>query len=312
MRPMTCQVPPPASAYAGAGLPRAGLVQLALSVVLVSSAYPLTKLALGAGATPLWFAVGRAGLSGLTAFSVLAASGRLRLPGRRDGPALLAVGVLQFAGFLALVHAALAWVPAGRTAVLSNTTTIWMAPLALLLLHEAIPARRRVAAGLGVAGVAVLVGPWALDWGEKRVLIGHAFLLAASLAWAVAIAVVRTARPRLSMLALLPWCFALATALLAPLAWWWEGGPPAMEPGGWAALLYIGLVAGPVGTWCVMEASVTLPAMVASTGFLATPAVGLLLSAAILGEALTPDLLAGSALVLAGAAAAAWPARGRA
>ena len=47
-------------------MPAAGLAQLAVSVVLLSSAWPLTKIALSLGSTPLWFAEGRSALSGLT------------------------------------------------------------------------------------------------------------------------------------------------------------------------------------------------------------------------------------------------------
>jgi drug/metabolite transporter (DMT)-like permease len=52
---------------------------------------------------------------------------------------------------------------------------------------------------------------------------------------------------------------------------------------------------------------VKLPAMVASVGFLATPATGLVLSTWWLGEPLGPDLIAGSVLILGGVACAAWP-----
>lgn len=58
-----------------------------------------------------------------------------------------------------------------------------------------------------------------------------------------------------------------------------------------------------------MQAAVSLPALVASVGFLATPVVGLLLATAWLGERLGADLLAGSALVLGGVFCAAWPGR---
>ena len=49
--------------------------------------------------------------------------------------------------------------------------------------------------------------------------------------------------------------------------------------------------------------------MVSSVGFLTTPAVSLLLANLLLGEAITADLLAGSALIMAGVACAAWPRR---
>jgi drug/metabolite transporter (DMT)-like permease len=291
-------------------LPSGGLVLLFASVVLLSSAWPLTKIALALGATPLWFAEGRAVLSCVTVALIVVVSGRLRVPGRADLPALVAIGALQLAGYFAFAHVAVAWVPAGRTAILANTTTIWIVPLSVVFLKEHIPPRRWVAAAIGLAGVVVLMSPWAIDWTSPPILIGHAFLLLASLCWAVAIIVVRAARPSLSMFELLPWCFGLASLLLLPLVLLEAPhGTLGTRPEGWLALAAIGFVAGPIGTWCVVEATAKLPTMVSSIGFLTTPAVSLLLANLLLGEAMTADLLAGSALIIGGVAIAALPAR---
>src|SRR3954454_19928268 len=73
-----------------------GFTQLAVSVVLLGSGWPLTKMALGLGSTPMWFAEGRTLLSGATIAVILAFRGRLRVPHRDDLPALVAVGVCQF------------------------------------------------------------------------------------------------------------------------------------------------------------------------------------------------------------------------
>jgi drug/metabolite transporter (DMT)-like permease len=77
----------------------------------------------------------------------------------------------------------------------------------------------------------------------------------------------------------------------------------------WWSLGYIGFIAGPLGTWCVMEATAKLPTLVSSVGFLTTPAISLILANVILHEPLTLDLLAGSALIMVGVAFAAWPQR---
>ena len=278
------------------------LVQLGLAVLLLGASWPVTKVALLDGATPSWFALGRAGLSACVAGVAVTAMGGLRVPRRVDMPALLALGLLQLGGFFALAHAAVAWVPAGRTAVLSNATMIWTIPIALLLTREAIPPRRWVATALAAGGMVVLLGPWAIDWSSGPVLLGHAFLLGASLCWAAAMAIVRRWPPRLSMFALLPWAFGVAAVVLSPLAlvhgvghW----GTPALT-----CLFMVGLVMAPLGTWCVMQATTALPLVVASVGFLAGPAVGLLLSAVWLGEPLTGVLLVGTGLILGGAALA--------
>jgi len=291
-------------------VPTLGLLQLFVSVCLLSSAWPLTKIALSAGSTPLWFAEGRAVLSGVVVAAILVALGRMRVPGRADLPALFAIGGLQLGAYFAFAHEAVAWVPAGRTAILANTTTIWVVPLSLLFLHEPIPPRRWMAAGLGLAGIVVLINPWSIDWSSGPVLIGHAFLLAAGLAWSVAIVVTRAARPRLTFFQLLPWCFLVGAVMLAPLVWLHApDGTLGTQKVSWGALAYIGLLAGPLGTWCIVEATAKLPTVVSSIGFLTTPAVSLLLANVLLGEPLTADLLAGSVLIMSGVVFAAWPGR---
>ena len=83
--------------------------------------------------------------------------------------------------------------------------------------------------------------------------------------------------------------------MLAPLVIWHAPhGGIGTQPMSWAALAYIGLIAGPFGTWCVMQATATLPTVVSSVGFLSTPAISLILANLMLGEAITADLLAGS------------------
>ncbi len=293
------------------GLPPLAMGQLAASVVLLASAWPITKQAIGFGVAPLWFAAGRAGFSAAVLFLALGLAGWVRVPGRRDVPVLLGVGLLQLAAFFAFAHAAVAYVPAGRTAILSNVTTIFIAPLSYLVLREKVSARRWLAAGFGVGGAVVLMGPWAIDWARPGVLLGHVFLLGAAAGFSGSMLVMRRFPPGISMLQLLPWCFLLAAGVLLPLAVLHGGGPGVWTAGAWQAMGYIGLLAGPMGTWCVMEAARKLPAMVASVGFLMTPAAGLLISTLWLGEPLGADLLLGSALILGGVLCAAWPERRR-
>ena len=288
-------------------LSRRALAQLGLAVGLLGAGWPVTKTALLDGAPASGFALGRALLSMSMAWLALGLSGRARLPGRADLPALLALGLLQLGGFFAFAHAAVAWVPAGRTAILSNATLIWTVPIALLVTGEAISARRWLATACSALGVVVLVGPWAIDWSSGTQMLGHGFLLAAALCWAVAMAVTRRWPPRLSMFQLLPWAFALAALVLLPVAASHGGGE--WTPKAALCLALVGLVMGPLGTWCIMEVTTALPLLVVSVGFLAGPALGLVLSVIWLNEPLTLSVGLGAALLLGAAGLAATSGR---
>ena len=181
-------------------------------------------------------------------------------------------------------------------------------PLSLIFLREHIPARRWLAAALGVTGIAVLMNPRAIDWTATPILVGHIFLLGAGLSWSVAIIVTRTGANR-TMFEMLPWCFLVGALVLAPLVVWHAPhGTFGPSPVSWGALRLHQPHRQPLGTWCIMEATAKLPTLVSSVGFLTT-AVSLLLANLVLHEPFTPDLLAGSALIMAGVACAAWPKR---
>jgi drug/metabolite transporter (DMT)-like permease len=272
---------------------------LLLSVFLFGGVWPFTKYAF-AHATPLWFGFTRAALAALSAAVMMAALGRLRLPKRADWPGLCAIGLLQIGAFFALAHVALSLVPAGRTAILGNVTIFWLVPLSVLLLGERVSPQRWLAAGLGLAGVGVMMSPWGMDWSAPGAVFGHSLLLCASLCWSLAILFTRLYPPRTPIADLIPWMFLLGALLILPLALWHEpfsaGG--GVGPGSWLVAGFIGLVAAPIGTWATVEAGRHLNAVVASVGFLMVPLVGLVLATTWLGEPLGWDLILGGGLVV--------------
>lgn len=157
------------------GASLAGLRHLAVAVVLFGGIWPIAKHALDRGASPLWFALNRAGLAALVSAALLLALRRLRPPARADLPAVLAVGLLQIGGFFALTHLALDRVPAGRTAILCNVTIFWLVPLSVWLLGDRVSPRQWAAAGVGLLGVLALMAPWsppAGGGGGGAVLLG--------------------------------------------------------------------------------------------------------------------------------------------
>jgi drug/metabolite transporter (DMT)-like permease len=79
-----------------------------------------------------------------------------------------------------------------------------------------------------------------------------------------------------------------------------EGAPPRLGPQGAASLLYVGPIATAFAYWAVVEAGRHFPAATLSMALLATPALGILVSALWLGEPVGLGLLAGAGLVASG------------
>lgn len=291
---MSIATPP----LAGPAERAAGLRYLGLSIALFGGIWPISRHALEAGATPLWFALNRAGMAALASALLLLALRRLRLPTARDWPAIASIGLLQLGGFFALTHIALGIVPAGRTAILANVTVFWLVPLSVWLLRERVSPRQWMAAGVGLLGVLVLMAPWSLLGGGASLgmLPGYGLLLLASLAWSVSILITRRIPPAQPVLELLPWCFGVATLLILPFALILDPGG-GIPPGAWWQAVFVGAIAGPLGTLGTIEAGRRLSGVVASVGFLLVPALGVVLSHVWLGEALGLDILLGGTLI---------------
>ncbi|HET9726739.1 MAG TPA: DMT family transporter, partial [Gemmatimonadales bacterium] len=130
--------------------------------------------------------------------------------------------------------------------------------------------------------------------------LAYAMLVGAAAAWAVSIVWVRAHRFDAPALALAPWQTLVAAALLAPVAWVVEGRLPPIGWSGIASLAYVGPVATAFAYWAVVEAGRHYPASTMAMALLATPALGLVISALTLGEAVDAPLLLGLVLVGAG------------
>jgi drug/metabolite transporter (DMT)-like permease len=283
-------------------VPRVAWLQLGASVVLFGLSWPAIKIGLSAS-TPVWLAAGRATLSAVSAFALLAALGRLAWPGRADWPIVLSVGAFQLTFFFALSNLGVQSVPPGRSGVLAYTTMLWMVPLSLLV-GERVGWRGVLGALLGLLGIVVLIDPLRFDWSDRAIVEGHAWLLLAGFSWALAVLHARRHRWRLAPLDVLPWQMAVATVLLWILALTLEprGYLDFSQPKLWIALLYIGVFAGPAGTWAAVSVARALPPVTGSLGMLGTPLLGIAASVVLVGESVTWPLVLGTMLVIAGIA----------
>ena len=269
-------------------------------VILWGANWPVMKLGVQS-MPPFWFAAARMILGALSLFALLLVLGRLKLPSRRDLPVVLTVGGLQMGAFLALVNSGLQYVEAGRSSILSYTTPLWVAPVAILLLGETVNARKLAGLALGLTGVAVLFNPFGFDWTSGALILGNVLLLAAAMVTSVAILHVRAHRWDSSPLQLAPWQMVLAALPLGLLSAATEDWTQVRWSGELGMILFYN---GPLATafcfWAVVSVNRALPAVTSSLSLLAVPVAGVLASAIFLAEPLTPTLVGGLLLILAG------------
>ncbi|MFQ5618349.1 MAG: DMT family transporter [Rhodospirillales bacterium] len=281
---------------------RRAYLLLASVILLWGVNWPVMKVGL-LYMPPLWFAAMRVLLGGACLFALVAARGRLRVPERRDFPILISVSVLQIALFLGLIHFSLQYVDAGRSAILSYTTPLWITPMAVVLLNETMTRGRLAGLGLGLGGIGVLFNPATFDYSQTPALIGNGLLLLAALGWAVGIIHVRVHRWVMTSLELMPWQMLIGGILLAALAAWTEGDLPVRWSGTLAAILaYNGLVASAFCYWAFVTVTRSLPATSTAMGALGVPVAGVLFSALFLAEPLSATIIAGLGLITAGVA----------
>lgn len=300
---------PPVLRRRGAAVGSSPALLLGGAILLWGANWPVMKLGLG-HVSPLWFSALRFATGAACLFAWQAARGAVRRPRGADLPVIASIGLLQMMLFTALGAVAMTHLPAGRSAILSYTTPIWVVPVAVLVFGERISRTQWAGIGLAALGVLILFSPHAIDWRDGAVLGAHAMLLAASAAWAACILHLRYGRSAASAVELAPWQMLLAAAVLLPLALAVEG--PFTGDGTatfWACLIFVGPLATAFGFCAVNAASRRVPASRMSTLMLAVPVTGLAIAAATLHEAPGPDLILGALAIVLGIAASAVPSR---
>lgn len=273
-------------------------VLLVLLILVWAVSWPVIKVGV-ATIPPFWYAFLRYMIATGCLFIFIAAWRGIAFPPRADWPLVAVSGLLQMAAYSALTGLALTMLPAGRASVLAFSTPIWVAPLASWWLQERVSRRAALGVGLGVLGVVTIAAP-SIHLTETRNAFAYFLLLAAAAAWAVTIVTVRLHRFTATALALAPWQMLFAACLLLPLAIVVEGAPPAIGASGAASLAYVGPVATAFAYWAVVEAGRHFRAGTMAMALLATPALGILISAVALGEPVGATLIGGALLVGAG------------
>jgi len=281
---------------------RYALVLLGIVVLAWGLNWPVTKTIVRE-MSPLWSTALRCAIAAVVLAVLLWWRGEFIVPRRGDLPVLLSASLLHMTAYSALVAAGLQFLPAGRAIVLGYTTPIWVTFGARIFLSEAISARRAIGVGLGLAGLFTIFSPGSLDWSDRNALVGSGLITLAAICWAANIVYVRSHRWISTPFQLVFWQLLLACIVLSILAGFVDGPPHALwSPRLVALLLFSGIICTALAHWAMLMVNRSLPAVTTSLGLLATPVIGIVTGAAILGEAFEPSLLAALALIVCGIA----------
>jgi len=221
-------------------------------------------------------------------------------PGPRQWLHYSLIGILLLSVGNGIVMWAEKTVPSGTAALIVATVPVW-----LLLLDGLRPGgqpwtgRVWIGTAVGLAGVALVARPEAgMGAGHWPAIVG---LQVACLAWTVGSLYAQSVPKRLPLASAAAIEMLAGSLVLAALAWLFGEDPTRIafaSPRAWGAVAYLVVFGSLVGftafAYCLNE----LPATTVGTYAYVNPVVAVFLGWLILGEALTPGLLTGGALIV--------------
>ncbi len=179
-----------------------GITIIALLAVLWGSNWPAMKLALTE--IPPWTfrSIGLVpGGVGLLAIARVAGHS-VAIP-RQSGAMLFVISLFNITIWHVLSAYGLTLIEAGRAVIIAFTMPLWALLLSRFILKDPLSASRLTALALGLAGLAILIGPDLRALGAAP--LGASFMLAAAFSWALGTVVMKTREWTMPILVLTGW-----------------------------------------------------------------------------------------------------------
>lgn len=199
-------------------------------------------------------------------------------------PALLVVAAVNVTGWNLFSAYGILLLEAGRAAILAYTMPLWASLLGRILLGERFTAGRICGLGLGLGGLALLMGPETTALGKSP--LGSLFMLGAAFSWALGTVLIKMRVWSISTTVFAGWQLLLGgvpvllgTPFFEPPFWELQISPKA-----YLAVAYVVIVGVVFGYWGWLKVIQIFPVTVASLGTLVVPAIGVLSGGLLLGE----------------------------
>jgi drug/metabolite transporter (DMT)-like permease len=226
---------------------------------------------------------------------------RYLVPARGEVGRIILVGLLQISLITSSTNWALTHIDANRTILIAYSMPIWALFFGLVLSRDLVNLRSVIGVALGFGGLALFCAPWSMDWTSIDALTGSGAALLGSVAWALGAVLYRrfTWTSSLGQQIFLQLLTAAVTAILCAAAF--EQRAVVFDGHYVAIILYNALVPTILAFWFWAKILTLIPATTAGQFMLLSPIVGIVLGSLVLGEAMTPVLIASAALILGGA-----------
>jgi probable blue pigment (indigoidine) exporter len=208
----------------------------------------------------------------------------------------LLLGLCNIGMFFPLLFLAAYRLPGGLASTLQATSPLVVMALAALLIGERAGVARIAAAGVGIAGVGLLVlrSPSGLD------TLGLVAASGSVVVSALGFVLIKRWTPPVDMLTLVSWQLVAGGLVLLPATLLVEGAPPHLDAPAVGGYLWLMTAGTGVAYWCWFTGLRAMPAGAVSLIGLINPVVGTGLGVAVAGEAFGWIQAAGMVLVLGG------------
>ncbi len=283
-------------------IPIGGILLLGALTLFWGGNWPFMKIALGE--IPVWWFRSICLLVGGFSLVLIAKlSGQIVGLQKYEFRPLFLCALLNVIGWHLFSAYGVSLMPAGRAVIIAFTMPVWASILSSFVLNEPLTKNKFVALALGLAGLAVLIGPDLVDL--KSAPIGALCMLGAAVSWAFGTVAFKRAQWTASTCALAGWQLLIASvpitlgaALIEPMPDW-----NALSSNTLYSMVYILAFPMVFCQWAYFRSVRSFPASLAAISTLGIPVVGAYSSALILGEHVGLQEL--SALILICAALAA-------
>jgi drug/metabolite transporter (DMT)-like permease len=277
----------------------AGLMFLGITSVGWGFNWPVTKYLLSE--LPPLTLRGVTGVIGACLLAVLALTrGQSLKVDRKMWPRLMLAALLNVTGWMVLMGLALLWLPASEAALIAYTMPVWASMLAWPVLGERPSLLRTVALVMAFAGLAAIMGGNGISASTAK-MPGIIMALAGAVGFALGTVLAKKLPLQIAPIPAAAWQIGLGCFPVAVVGLLIETTHLDNVTGlGWWLLAYSTVIQFCIAYVSWFAALARLPASVAAIGTMAVPVIGVVASAAALGEPLGPTQVAALIFTLAG------------